>query len=146
MNTYLRFATITVVVAFVACAYGCSSDEPARTAPSGGGAVGVPTNIGGGGQTQGTEPTGNPTPPVETPSEQLVCDNGDNCSEGACLIGPSGGTECAKPCDGACPDGWSCKLVATKGEYPTPLCVFLPATQCNPCTSHDECNQSVDQE
>ena len=34
--------------------------------------------------------------------------------------------------------------MASAGEYPVPACVYLPATQCHPCTNHSECNTSVD--
>jgi hypothetical protein len=70
-----------------------------------------------------------------------LCTDGNDCLSGICSL-HMGDYVCSKTCDAACPDGWSCKLVAGSGDGQY-LCVSNYSHLCLPCETADGCTGDV---
>ena len=65
------------------------------------------------------------------------CGTAEDCAGGFCVDTPSGGV-CTYSCDGACPEGWDCRLRDLAGELES-ICVPQQFDYCTACTSDAQC-------
>jgi hypothetical protein len=75
------------------------------------------------------------------PSFGAHCGTADDCTGGFCVDTPSGGV-CTYACDGACPEGFSCRLRDLGGELQS-ICVPQQFDYCTACTSDAQCSGGV---
>jgi len=62
-----------------------------------------------------------------------ACTSDAQCKSGPC-VPHAGEGRCSRPCDGCCPDGWSCSTVSGAQICTSPL-----AALCEPCINDSEC-------
>ena len=75
------------------------------------------------------------------PNLGVHCSTSDDCPGGFCVEAPSGDV-CTYACDGACPDGWDCRLRDLGGELQS-ICVPQQFDYCTACTSDAQCSGGV---
>ena len=63
-----------------------------------------------------------------------ACTKDADCAMGPC-VQQAGEGRCSRPCDGCCPEGWSCN----KGDDGTERCTSNLAALCHPCITDAEC-------
>ncbi|MCB9728604.1 MAG: hypothetical protein H6746_09015 [Deltaproteobacteria bacterium] len=66
------------------------------------------------------------------------CQQNGQCFSDFCVSGPDG-LECSRPCDDACPSGYSCRPVTTSFGDPAFICVYDHIFYCWPCKVNDDC-------
>ena len=66
------------------------------------------------------------------------CTDDADCDSGFC-ISTFDGRQCTEVCNGECPDGWDCLVLATSGGDFAQLCVPVRGSLCRPCTDDIDC-------
>jgi hypothetical protein len=69
------------------------------------------------------------------------CATSDECAGGFCVDAPTGSV-CTYSCDGACPEGWNCRLHELDGELKS-ICLPQQFDFCTACTSDIQCSGGV---
>ena len=66
------------------------------------------------------------------------CQGNSDCFSGYCVPGPNGSV-CTDVCSLECPDGWSCRALASGGTDPVFVCLYDHLSHCAPCRASADC-------
>ncbi|MFO0744269.1 MAG: MopE-related protein [Myxococcota bacterium] len=70
------------------------------------------------------------------------CSENVDCDSGFCLDGPNG-LECVRTCVEDCPDGYTCRGIATASGDPAFVCLYDHIAFCTPCRKDGDCELGI---